>query len=329
MAIWPVLLGLRSPDLFDEWFWANNVGRFTGYTTQRLGANASHGFWLATLPWFLFPVWVFALAALWRERRNFWDLPALQAGIALAAGTAILLGISASARSVYALPLLPPLAVAAVAGMRPPFGVLDRLLTVLAIALAIVALAAVWAIWLVLVVDGRVPDFVPAARWLPPVFDMQVRVALVAGAAALTAGFVFLVAFHRRVVHGALALWVGAIALAWGLAHTLWLPWLDHGRSYRGLYGEIKAQLPRDTRCILMQGVPESERALIEYYIGIPPRHRHDREQDCAALLWKGIVQDNPIHIWPGPQWRFAWRGQRPGEKLEGFDLFLRKNDGG
>jgi hypothetical protein len=152
---------------------------------------------------------------------------------------------------------------------------------------------------------------------------MPLSIGALLAAASLTAGFALLVVFRARFVIAGLVLWVGAVALSWGLAHTLWLPWLDHARSFRGVYAQIAQRLPPDAHCIVMDGVGESERALIQYFIGIPPRERFVREEDCGALLWEGNMQHN--RIWPGPgRWKLAWRGHRPGEPVEGFDLFVR-----
>ena len=323
VTVWPALLWMRSAELFDAWFWANNIGRFTGISTEKLGAQGAPGFWLETLPWFLFPAWIFAAAGLWRERRNFWDSPAMQLGVAMALSIAAILLASRSARSLYALPLLVPVALLGVAAARPAPQALDRVLAAFAIATGALAILAAWLIWLFLLVHERVPWWIPIEAWLPARFDMPVAGAEIIAAAALTLGFTLLVTFRSRIAADGLALWVGAVAVTWGLAHTLWLPWLEHARGYRALFAEISRRLPPGTKCIVMNGVGESERALVEYFVGVAPRPRFDREDDCGALLWEGDV--NHDRIWPGPgRWKLVWRGHRPGEKVEGFDLFLR-----
>lgn len=323
VTVWPALLWMRSPELFDEWFWANNVGRFTGISTEKLGAYGAPGFWFETLPWFLFPAWILAAAGLWRERRNFWDSPAIQLGAAMALTIGLILLASRSARALYALPLLLPMALLGVAAARPVPQTLDRLLAAFAIGVGALAIVAAWMLWLFLIVHDRVPSWIPIDAWLPAQFDMPFAAGEMIAAIALTLGFALLVAFRTRIAADGLALWAGAVAVAWGLAHTLWLPWLDYARSYRGLFAQIASRLPPDTKCIVMNGVGESERAMAEYFIGVAPRARFDREDDCGALMWEGNVQNN--RIWPGPgRWKLVWRGQRPGERIEGFDLFLR-----
>src|SRR5439155_13715889 len=126
--------------LFDEWFWANNVGRFTGASIEKLGAQAPRGFLGMTLPWFLFPAWILAATALWRERRKFWDSPAVQLGVVMTMTLASILFVSQSGRAVYALPLIAPVALIAVGAARPIPPALDRALGFLAIALGCAAI---------------------------------------------------------------------------------------------------------------------------------------------------------------------------------------------
>jgi 4-amino-4-deoxy-L-arabinose transferase-like glycosyltransferase len=116
-AIWPIALYLRSPELFSIWLWDNNVGRFFGFSVHYLGAQHDDGYWWRTYPWFLFPLWIFVVPLFWRLGRYAWKDPAVQIGGILAATTVIVLDFSASAREVYALPLLPPLALVATAGV--------------------------------------------------------------------------------------------------------------------------------------------------------------------------------------------------------------------
>lgn len=68
LLIWPAALLHRSPQLFMEWFWLNNVGRFVGFSVPLLGAEHSRWFWLTTMPWFAFPALPLAMVSLWRQR---------------------------------------------------------------------------------------------------------------------------------------------------------------------------------------------------------------------------------------------------------------------
>ena len=97
LLIWPVALYLRSPHLFYDWFWLNNVGRFLGFSVPQLGADNSAGFWPRTLPWFTFPVLPLALVHLWQQRKQIRHNPALQFGLISFLTYLLLMQFSASA----------------------------------------------------------------------------------------------------------------------------------------------------------------------------------------------------------------------------------------
>jgi len=58
-------LALRSlpeiPELFMQWFWVNNLGRYFGFA--HLGAQSEPWFYTRTLPWFAWPALPLALWA--------------------------------------------------------------------------------------------------------------------------------------------------------------------------------------------------------------------------------------------------------------------------
>src|SRR5205085_5976154 len=103
----------------------------------------------------------------------------------------------------------------------------------------------------------------------------------------LTSGYLALIAYRGRLPAPNLALWVGTLALGWGLALTLLVPWFDAAKSYRGVFTDAARHLPAGAGCIFVDGLGESERALVEYYVGIEPR-RFTAGGPCAAVLWMG-----------------------------------------
>jgi 4-amino-4-deoxy-L-arabinose transferase-like glycosyltransferase len=66
MTIWPLALYLRSPDLFVEWFWYQNLGRFAGYAHG--GRRFSSLSYFTILPWFAMPTLPLGLWTLWGQR---------------------------------------------------------------------------------------------------------------------------------------------------------------------------------------------------------------------------------------------------------------------
>ncbi|MFN3566995.1 MAG: ArnT family glycosyltransferase, partial [Burkholderiaceae bacterium] len=116
VAVWPTALYLRSPELFHVWFWDNNIGRFLGLNS--LGPKNEPLFYLRLMPWYAWPCW--PLVAWWGYRRIRGLAPTAGAGAPLAlfaVGFAVL-SLASDARELYALVLLPPLAVLAAGGVR-------------------------------------------------------------------------------------------------------------------------------------------------------------------------------------------------------------------
>lgn len=316
---WPLALWLRDPSLFYEWFWENNIGRFLGFSITKLGAEAEPGAWLFTLPWFLFPAWIYAVGSLWRERAAAWREPGVQIGATLVGAVMLLLFASASGRAVYALPMLPPLALLAARADSPREGAVGRGFARFSIALACVAAVAIWGVWSCLVDTGVVPEWTKLARTLPVPFTMPVNASLIAAAVALTAGFAILVALGDRIPHRPLALWIGALALGWGLTMTLWLPWLDAAKGYREVFEDMAQHVPAG--CLALSRLGESERAMVEYYTN---RTTSTRAADCDTLLWrrKAITRK---HRPPPEVWREVWSGARAGDTNETYELLVRR----
>lgn len=324
LVAWPLALFSRSRPLFVEWFWENNFGRFAGFAVSRLGAAYEPGSWAETLPWFLFPLWIYLIAAIVREGRRASQHAGMQIGLTMAVVCAVVLAASASMRAVYILPVVPPLVLAAVVAVRTPEGGAAKALGIFSMALGATAIVAVWGVWLALVFHWRLPAAEAIGRTLPVPFDMPIMIAAVVAAFALTAGYVVLFAFRNRFPASNLMLWVATLALGWGLALTLLLPWLDAAKSYRSVFTEVARHLPPDTSCLFVDGFGESERALVEYYTGLEPR-RFDRGGACVAMVWMGRLEARTP---PGPEWSLVWKGNRPAETSEHFELFVKRTAG-
>ncbi len=318
LTIWPAALWLRSPELFDEWFWANNVGRFVGFSAAALGAETEPGFYAQAFPWFLFPLWVFVAVGAWRERRRFLDHAAVQIGLVLCLAIASVLVTAASARVVYALPMIGPLALAAVGAIERTPAWCDRALAAFGMAVAVVACAVVWPAWSSLAFTARAPAWL--GRWFPEHFALPDSAVSIAAALALTLGFALVAWRSQHSAQRGLAVWVAALALAWGLPATLWLPWIDHAKSYRAVFQSMAPSIPEGYRCVAGLSLGESERAMLHYVLGIKAL---DHSASCDALVRRRTVDDATSDL--PPIWRLVWSGHRPGERRESFELYVRR----
>ena len=98
---------------------------------------------------------------------------------------------------------------------------------------------------------------------------------------ALIATLLWVVLVWRvgRSMRRAVVNWAAGVTLIWVLAMTLWLPWLDSGKSYRGMVASLKRALPEQYNCLAGGNVGATQRAMLQYFGGI------DTQRDAAQRL--------------------------------------------
>ncbi|WP_247308676.1 ArnT family glycosyltransferase [Ralstonia pseudosolanacearum] len=353
LLIWPVLFWRASPDLFIEWFWINNIGRFFGFT--HLGGEKSslevtiRSILLTGTPavWPALGVLGVSLWKLARQRgrgaRAAWLLPYqghLVVALFVLATLAVVLR-SAVLRDVYLMPLQPALALlgAPMLLLMPPawrariWGALVALFAAMAL--------VVWGVWAALVSSSGawLPGWLAKAlgRVLPLPYDMLVHPVAVLAAVGMTA--LWAVCMWLRPARSGVVAWAAGIGLVWGLLGTLLMPWIDDARSYRPLFQAIKPVLESAQVCVATRGMGESERALMHYETGVRPvkwllghsgtgdEHRpNPAARTCDQML---VLEKRPEHSRRRPHgddWELVWRGSRPGDTNETFSLFQRRS---
>ena len=306
MLVWPWLLYRESPALFQEWLWVQNLGRFTG--EHQIGGVPDHWHYLKALPWFALPAWPIAAWAVFSQRKSILSRAELQLPLVTFLVMFAVLSAASLARQIYALPMLLPLCVLAVAGLDALPWWLRTPLDKLAVWGAAVAALALWALWAALLtgwpaglasrLDAAAPGFVARVE---PVFLLL--------AVAVTAGWAYVIP------RGNLALrWAAAAALIWGLAMTLWLPYLDYAKSYRGVIADMQRHRPAG--CVTARNLAEPQRAVFHYFAGIV---KSPQTKDCPLLLLQ-TSSDKPPAL--EPKWQLLWGGGRPGDERERFWLY-------
>jgi 4-amino-4-deoxy-L-arabinose transferase-like glycosyltransferase len=323
LVIWPTALYLRSPILFRDWFWLNNVGRFVGFSVAKLGAPHKSGYWVQTLPWFTFPALPLALATLWRMRIDALKQTSVQCCVVMCSVMLAVLGISASARPNYALPLLAPLALLAAPTaimVRPR---IDRIWDWTARLLFGSIAAMTWIVWGGMVVHGNSPDWPFLTGHLPPDFSLSSRLDDVVVAAILTILAVVAAAKLPGLPARGLTSWITGLTLCWALISMLWLPWIDFAKSYRSVFVNMRNAMPEKHRCIASAGLGESERAMLHYVLGYDTqRHEVVANPNCDLLLINGLASAPPADIDPR-RWKLIWEGARPRDARERFWLYV------
>ncbi len=219
---------------------------------------------LRLLLWFGWPAWPLALWTLWRWRGHLTHRHiAVPLGIALTAiggclamggsDRALMLGVPALAvLAAFALPTLQRSASAAIDWFSVFF-------------FSVCALA-IWVIYAAIQTGVPAQPAANVAR-LAPEFRASFSAFALMVAALGTLAWVWLVRWrtgrHRHPLWKSLVLPAGGVAVCWLLLMTLWLPLLDHARSYRPLLVRIAEHIPHDA-CVAAPQVPRALLAGLE-----------------------------------------------------------------
>ncbi len=317
LTVWPAALYLRSRQYFLELFWYQNFGRFVGFA--RIVKPDSHWYYLLNLPWHGLPVLPLAGWALWKARAAWRQSPLFQLPLVTYVVVMAVLSMSASNRDLYALPTILPLTMIAAAGAGQLSDRARSLIDKGSVLLFGVLGIALWGAMLVYLMGNA-----SLARLLPPrtLHYGPLDLRLFAAAMFITLLWLTIVVRTMRQAGPPLLSWTAGMALAWGLAMTLWLPWLEAEASYRGIFSSLRHDLPGRYRCVAAFDVGESERSMIEYFAGVQVRPIDVTGDERCDLLLVAAGRDR-IDAASHPSWTVVWEGQRPEKSpKEQYTLF-------
>jgi len=319
VLIWPVALYHRSPALFHDWFWTNNFGRFLG--ENGLGPTQSRLFYFWILPGFALPVFPLAIWALWRERKSLFKDPSVQLALLAAVALLAVLSSSRQGRSLYATPLLVPLALLAVRVERGLNTRTIRALNLGTFCFFSLAAGLAWFGWLAQFTGWPAPVLTRIQATLPkfaPVFHG----AAFAVALLFTLGWISLAAWHRQEREFVAFHWTCGVALLYLLAMTLWLPVADGNMTYRHDFVGLRQALGDNPGIIGSHGLGEPQRAMLHYYAGIKPWRDETRGKlDCRWMLIEGSDLPGKEPKAPDLSWRLVWAGRHHRELFHLYHL--------
>lgn len=330
VLIWPTALYLRDPALFQLWFWDNNLGRYLGGVN--LGPPAAPDFWLRTFPWATFPVAPLALWALWVRRQVLLERPPLQAALTMSLIGWTVLFMAHTARDLYAMPLIAPLAVIAAGGIQQLPSWFMRMAFWLSVLVFGLAALVFWLLWLFGVVTGTAPEVALIARELPLVHDFSRPWPVLVAALMATLGWLVLLWGVRPPRSAALLAWPSGLVMLWCLLAWLHFPWIDQAKSYRAVMLDLQSALPAEFNCVSDLTEPESvrlresERGLLHYFAGVKIQHATAVDMvECDLLLVEIQRREHPRGFSPGPEWEMLWQGRREADHRDLFVLFQRQ----
>ncbi len=290
LLIWPIALYQRSPELFHEWFWVNNFGRFLG--ENQLGPPEPAGL----LPGGSAVVsrsrpgrW--RRGRVWRGRGRIRTDPGMILPLTAIVVIVGVLSLAADARELYAKPVLVPFALLAVPGLLS----LRRGAANGFWWFSILFFGFFLLLGLVLLVRAR-PGH-PRAGAPPhaahaPGLHAGVRPVQVRPGGRLHR-LLHLGRWPRlkRSAERPLVAWAAGVTMVWGLLTIFFWEYADSRNSYRPLVMEVVRQLPRGYTCISSRSLGEPQRALFEYFAGIVTYRDEvpSRRRDCDILLVQGM----------------------------------------
>lgn len=347
LVIWPIWLHHASPALLDEWLWDNNFGRFFGYVALG-GNNVSIGSkTLSTVAMGFPPLLLFAWVAartLSRARSvdpaRRWsllhDAPGHVCVAIYLAISLIALGVSASMRDIYLLPVLPAMVLLGLPALSLEMRASPPHVKWVVNAGFGAAAALVGLVWFSLVVTGDLSLFsgvqALVSRYLPLPFDLPFNWAAVIATVATL--LVWSYASRRDPMHSATIAWCSGIAMLWVVTSSLLLPWIDAARSYKTIFAEVTTYVAMSDGCVATLNLGESELALLEYvtsaeitrsYLGHSGTGARSRPNPAAVECPWLLVRSNRSsgRLRPDSErWTSVWTGARPADRNEAFALY-------
>lgn len=318
-ALWLLPLAIQHPAWLAAWL-AAELAQFG--SPQRPLANALG--YLNLLPWYAWPALPLAAWTLWSKRRQ---LAGPELALPLAGFVLLWLGLCFTweARSVPALLLLPPLVLLAVPGVASlRRGAANGFDWFAMITFTLFA-GLLWAGWSAMVF-GLPARLAKQVVRLEPGFVGSFDGLAFAVAVLACLAWLWLIVTSARSPFRGMTHWAAGVTLFWLLASTLWLPWVDYGKTYRPLAQALARALPAAHGCIAGAGLGEPQRASLDYFAGIVTVPRDSAAgRRCDLLLVQGSARGTAAS--PGPAWSKLWEGSRPGDRHEKFRLYRRSAD--
>jgi 4-amino-4-deoxy-L-arabinose transferase-like glycosyltransferase len=306
------LLALGVGTALGAWGW-----RVAGYSSgaQLLGLARQ-------LLWFTWPAWPLAFWTLWRWRHHLLNrhiaiplgsvLVSLVSCITMGGSDrALLLGLPALAvLAAFALPTL----------QRSTASAIDWF----SVFFFSVCALAIWVVYSAM--QTGVPAQ-PAANVmrLAPGFVPRFSLPALLFAIAATLAWLWLVRWrsgrNRHPLWKSMVLPASGVALCWLLLMTLWLPLLDHARSYRPLMQRIAQRIPSGA-CVAAPGVPRAQLAALEYLGRFRVDATASPDTTRCDYLMQMETRRKPGDA--GPRWQRIASERRPTDREEITAIYRR-----
>lgn len=292
--VWPALLAQHSMPLFMAWFWDNNVGRFLGFSVGELGAENTRWLIISAPFQVLLPTTPLVIYSFFTKAGRNLRAPHIALAFLFSAICLTLLGMAASGRHLYYLPLTFPFALLAITAIEH---LPQRIATIWDWFSRIVfgGLACVlWGVYIVSMMPAEQHNLIAKlGKWLPLSFVTPFTLLPFVTALALTIAWIYVLPRLKQLGkwRGAFS-WFASITLMWGVLSTVLMPWIDYSKSYEYTYQTLADKIKplwNDQSCMASIHLGESEAPMLSYYVGIV--HKPDFTPESASCEWL-LVED-------------------------------------
>ena len=260
--------------------------------------------------------------ALWRGFGTSPAKPAIILPLTALVVTLLALSEAPEKRELYAMPLLVPLTLLAAAGtVTLRRGAANAWYWFSIMGFTFFILVG-WVYWSGL--ELGVPTRLHAhLHRMQPGYDPGFKLLPFALGLAYTAAWLAIVVKLPRSPQRPAFVWAAGVTATWGVAATLFIGWVDTGKSYRSMIASMTTALPASYRCLSSRALGEPQRAMLHYFAGILTYREESASmrRDCDLMLVQGVPQAERA---PGEDWIRIWEGNRPGDDEERYRLYRR-----
>ena len=319
-GFWIVAFSLRDAVGFEDWMDSDFGLKLED--RERFGPLA----YLGTVLWFAWPAWPIAVWLITLRVRGFGG--GWQRGEVVAPVTFFLSGYAAlvaltEPRDIYAVYLLPPLIILAAFGVDTLkrtwyalidwFGILVLGLTAI---LAVLVASALYYGWPPMIAE-RIAAYVPGFKGASPWFGYGI---------AMVAFVIWIALIQPAHQHARRALinWAGCVTFLWVVAQALLATPHNYTITYRDVFTQMVKAWPK-TGCVSSIELSTSQAAMLFYYTGrITEPVEAVTDAQCGFVLLQRY-RNEPVPL-PDPEYTLRFRGNRPGDNFEAFELY-EKNE--
>jgi hypothetical protein len=273
--------------------------------------------------WFMWPAWPLALWTLWQWRRQLSSrhvaLPLWFIAVVMAS---TLLTTASDRGLLLALPALAALAAFALPTLKRSVSALIDWFTLLFFSVCGIT---IWVIWIALQTGVPRQPAANVAR-LAPGFEHSFSLPALCIALLASLAWAWLVRWrtgrHRSALWKSLVLPAGGATLCWLLLMSLWLPLLDHARSYQPMVRQV-LQKVSPQHCIETLGLSVAQRGALRHHGGLDLREAR-RQAQCPALLVDRLAQARVAQEIDASAWTLVGAARRPTEKADDLLIYRR-----